>query len=246
MDLTSVLIIVLALGGGGFVKGATGMGLPLIALPVLTTAFGLQHAVGLMVVPLIATNAWQVWRFRTEVRSPQLAFMPLFLAGGVLGIGVGTWALTSLPERLLVLGLGVILLAYVAMRLATPHWILSPAMARRFGPLAGVGGGALQGATGISSPITVTFIHAMGLERSAHVFAVSAMFLLYAVVQLPALWVAGVMQPLWLLQGVLALIPILAIMPLGHWASSKLSRRAFDRLILIFLGMIGLKMALGV
>ncbi|MEO9297142.1 hypothetical protein [Devosia alba] len=57
MDLTSVLIIVLALGGGGFVKGATGMGLPLVALPVLTTAFGLQHAVGLMVVPLIATNS---------------------------------------------------------------------------------------------------------------------------------------------------------------------------------------------
>jgi hypothetical protein len=245
MDLSSILIMVLALGAGAVVKGATGMGLPLIALPVLTAVFGLQHAVGLMTIPLIVTNAWQVWRFRAEAATPRMAFMPWFLVGGALGIMLGTWALTSLPERLLVLGLGVILLAYVGLRLVTPHWSLNLAMARRFGPLAGLGGGTLQGATGISAPIGVTFIHAMGLDRAAHVYAVSAMFLLFSVVQLPALFVAGVMQPLWLLQGLLALAPILVFMPLGQWISGKLSRAAFDRMILVFLGVIGVKMVLG-
>jgi len=245
MDLSSILIMVLALGAGAVVKGATGMGLPLIALPVLTAVFGLQHAVGLMTIPLIVTNAWQVWRFRAEAQSPRLGFLPWFLVGGALGIMLGTWALTSLPERLLVLVLGVILLAYVALRLATPHWSLSLAMAKRFGPLAGLGGGTLQGATGISAPIGVTFIHAMGLDRAAHVYAVSAMFLLFSVVQLPALFVAGVMQPLWLLQGLLALVPILIFMPIGQWVSGKLSRAAFDRMILVFLGAIGVKMVLG-
>lgn len=245
MDIGSALIMALALGAGAIVKGATGMGLPLVALPVLTAVFGLQHAVGLMTIPLIVTNAWQVWRFRGAAQGPRLAFMPLFLVGGALGIALGTWALTSLPERLLVLALGIILLAYVGLRLATPHWVLSPQMAKRFGPLAGLGGGTLQGATGISAPIGVTFIHAMGLDRDAHVFAVSTMFLLFAVVQLPALWAAGVMQPLWMLQGLLALVPILIFMPIGQWASGKLSRKAFDRMILIFLGLIGLKMVLG-
>ena len=245
MDFGSALIMALTLAAGAIVKGATGMGLPLIALPVLTAAFGLQHAIGLMTIPLIVTNAWQVWRFRSELRAPRLAFMPWFLLAGGIGIGVGTWALTSLPERLLVLALGIILLAYVALRLATPHWALGAAMANRFGPLAGLGGGILQGATGISSPIGVTFIHAMALERDAHVFAVSTMFLLFAVVQLPALWAAGVMQPVWLLQGVLALAPILIFMPVGQWISGRLSRRAFDRMILIFLGVIGLKMVIG-
>jgi len=245
MDLSSAVIMALALAAGAIVKGATGMGLPLVALPVLTAAFGLQHAVGLLTIPLIVTNAWQLWRFRGESGSPRMAFMPLFLVGGAVGIGVGTWALTNLPERLLILALGVILLAYVVLRLMTPHWVLSTAMARRWGPLAGLGGGTLQGATGISAPIGVTFIHAMGMDRAAHVFAVSAMFLLFAVVQLPALWAAGVMQPLWMLQGLLALIPILIFMPVGQWASGKLSRQAFDRMILIFLGVIGLKMVLG-
>lgn len=238
-------IMVLALGAGAIVKGATGMGLPLIALPVLTTFFGLQHAVGLMVIPLIVTNAWQVWRFRAIRRDDRMGFLPLFLVGGAIGICLGTWALTSLPERALILSLGVILLAYVALRLAAPHFVVGPVLARRAGPLAGMGGGVLQGATGISAPIGVTFIHAMSLDRDAHVFAVSTMFLLYSLVQLPALAIAGVMEPQWLLEGLLALVPILIFMPVGQAIAGRLSRKAFDRMILIFLGLIGLKMVLG-
>ncbi|KKB12348.1 hypothetical protein VE25_07870 [Devosia geojensis] len=235
----------LALAAGAVVKGATGMGLPLIALPVLTAVFGLTHAVGLMVVPLIVTNAWQTWRFRAEAKSDRMAFLPLFLAAGVGGIVVGVWLLTTLPERVLVLSLGIILLAYVALRLFKPHLSLSPSAAKRFGPLAGAGGGILQGATGISAPIGVTFIHSMSLTRDAHVFAVSAMFLVYAVTQLPAMWLAGAMRPQWLLEGALALIPILVFMPVGQAIAGKLSRKAFDRLILTFLGLIGLKMVAG-
>ncbi|MHA6299599.1 sulfite exporter TauE/SafE family protein [Devosia sp. CAU 1758] len=238
-------IMVMALGAGAVVKGATGMGLPLVALPVLTTFFGLQHAVGLMCVPLIFTNAWQVWRFRAIRHDDRMAFLPLFLVGGAVGIGLGTWALTSLPERALILTLGVILLVYVALRLAAPHFVVGPVLARRAGPLAGMGGGILQGATGISAPIGVTFIHAMSMDRDAHVFAVSTMFLLYSAVQLPALSIAGVMQPQWLLEGFLALIPIIIFMPLGQAIAGKLSRKAFDRMILIFLGLIGVKMVLG-
>ncbi|MFN4211972.1 MAG: sulfite exporter TauE/SafE family protein, partial [Devosia sp.] len=200
VDLQSAIVMALALALGAIVKGATGMGLPLVALPVLATVFGLQHAIGLMTIPLIATNAWQVWRFRQEAQSPRLGFLPPFLVGGAIGVALGTWAL--------VLTLGIILLAYVALRLATPHFALGLDAARRFGPLAGAGGGILQGATGISAPIGVTFIHAMAMERPAHLFAVSAMVLTFSVVQLPALWAAGVMRPEWLLQGLLALVPI--------------------------------------
>ena len=245
MELGAALVMAAALGAGAIVKGATGMGLPLVALPVLTAVFGLQHAVGLLTLPLIATNAWQAWRFRAQVGAPRLSFMPLFVLGGCVGVAVGTWALTNLPERVLVLTLGLLLLGYVALRLATPHFALGLATARRWGPLVGGTAGILQGATGISAPIGVTFIHAMALERDAHVFAVSIMFMAFTAVQLPALWAAGVMRPEWLVQGVLAMVPILIFMPLGQALAGRLSRQMFDRLILGFLGLIGLKMVLG-
>jgi uncharacterized membrane protein YfcA len=245
MEFQSIFWMLAALSAGAVVKGATGMGLPMVALPVLTAVFGLQHAVGLMTIPLILTNAWQVWKFRAHAGSPQMSFMPWFLVCGMAGVGIGTWALTSLPERVLILGLGVVLLSYVCLRLLTPRWSLGTRMAERLGPIMGLAGGTMQGATGLSAPVGVTFIHSMNLERAAHIYAVSLMFLTFSLAQAPALWLAGVMQPLWMVQGLTALIPILIFMPLGQWASSKLSREAFDRMILIFLGAMGLKMVLG-
>jgi uncharacterized membrane protein YfcA len=245
-DPWSLTIMAVALTAGAVVKGATGMGLPLVALPVLTAFFGLQHAVGLLTVPLIFTNVWQVWQFRAARSDGRLGFLPLFLVSGTIGIVLGTIALTSFPERVLVFTLGAILIAYVALRLAKPKLVIGPAPAKRLGPLAGLGAGILQGATGISSPIGVTFIHAMSLGREAHVFAVSTMFLLFAVVQLPTLMISGVMPIHWVIEGLLALLPIALFMPVGQSLAGRLSPRAFDQMILIFLGLVGAKMVLGV
>ena len=244
-DPWSLAVIALALTAGAVVKGATGMGLPLVALPVLTAFFGLQHAVGLMTVPLIFTNVWQVWRFRASRADGRLGFLPLFLVAGAAGIVAGTVALTNLPERALVFSLGALLIGYVILRSVKPKLVIGPDLAKRAGPLAGFGAGVLQGATGISSPIGVTFIHAMSLGRDAHVFAVSAMFLLFAAVQLPTLMLSGVMPVQWLLEGLLALVPILLFMPVGQALAGRLSARAFDLMILIFLGVVGAKMVLG-
>lgn len=245
IDIGRYAIMAAALAAGALVKGATGMGLPLIALPVLASTLGLQHAVGVMVVVQIVTNSVQTWQFRAAARSDRLRFLPLFLCAGGVGVLVGTWLLTNLPERVLILVLGLLLLAYFALKLAKPHLSVGPVAARRFGPLAGLGSGVLQGATGISAPIGVTFIHAMGLGRDAHLFAVSAMFLVLGLVQLPALILSGVLQPVWVVEALVALVPILIFMPVGQMLAGKLSRAAFDRMILIFLGLVGLKMVIG-
>jgi uncharacterized protein len=244
-DLGRLAILFVALAAGAVVKGATGMGLPLIALPVLTTAFGLQHAIGIMAVTQVITNSMQIVQFRHAASEPGTRFLPLFLVGGGIGVIIGTLLLSNLSERVLIFSLGSLLLGYFALKIFHPHLAVSPRAAVRIGPLAGLGSGICQGATGISAPIGVTFIHAMGLDRAAHVYAVSAMFLVLGLVQLPALFAAGIMQAQWVLEALLAMIPILLFMPLGQRLAGKLSREAFDRMILIFLGLMGLKMVLG-
>jgi uncharacterized membrane protein YfcA len=140
----------------------------------------------------------------------------------------------------------MLLLGYVVLRLVRPSWSVGERAARTAAIPAGASAGVLQGATGISAPVGVTFIHAMRLGRDAHVYAVSAMFLLFAVVQMLALAGSGVMEPEWYLQGVFALVPVGLFMPLGQWLGGKLSAVAFDRLILVFLGVMGIKLLLGV
>jgi len=246
MDPFSFFIIALGLVAGALAKGATGMGLPLIAIPVMAPAIGLPHAMSIMVIPILVTNAWQIWTLRAERHRAELRFLTPMLLIASIGVVIGTWFVASAPERLLTLTLGLLLLAYLVLRLTRPDFRVGPEAARRWALPAGLGAGLLHGATGISAPIGVTFIHAMRLDRSGYVFAISAMFMALTAVQLPSLLVSGVMQSEWLVQGVFALIPIVTLMPIGEWMARKLSRQAFDRVILAFIGLMGLKMALGV
>jgi uncharacterized membrane protein YfcA len=103
----------------------------------------------------------------------------------------------------------------------------------------------LQGATGIAAPAGVTFIHALGLERRATVLAVSAMFLGFAMVQLPALVVAGIYEMHWLWLGLFACIPVMVFMPVGEWLGRISSPRVFNIMILAFLTVAGGRMVLG-
>ncbi|MGJ3264204.1 MAG: sulfite exporter TauE/SafE family protein [Salinarimonas sp.] len=240
MSLEFFLIVFLALGLGGVVKGAIGLGLPIVSIPVLAAFIGVPHALAVIMVPLIVTNAWQIRQYRAE--RPDAPFLVPLVAAGLVGIVLGTWALTELPVDVLSLTLATIVTIYIATILLKPTVTLSPEAGRRIAPFAGLVGGALQGATGISAPVTVTFIHAMRLTRGPFIFAVSVMFLAFSLVQAASLAVAGVLTPVRLAEGVLALLPIALGMPLGNALARRLSRRAFERLIVVILAVMALRL----
>lgn len=240
MSLEFFLIVFVALGLGGVVKGAIGLGLPIVAIPVLAAFLGVPHALAIIMVPLVVTNAWQIWQYRHERgETPFLA--PLVLSG-LAGIGLGTWALTELPVNALSLTLATIVTLYIVMTLAKPQLALSPKRGRRLAPGVGFVGGVLQGATGISAPVTVTFMHALRLERGPFIFAVSVMFVSWALVQSASLAVAGVLTPFRLVEGVLALVPIALGMPIGNWLAKKASRRTFERIIVGILAVMAVRL----
>ena len=228
--LSELLIIGLFLGLGGLMKGATGMGLPLIAVPALAAYLGVPHALALMTAPVLVTNAWQVWRLRGHRHG--LGFLAILLAASVFGVAAGTWLLVSLPAGTLALMLSIVILVYVAVRLLRPDLRLSFSLGRRLSPAVGFAAGVLHGSTGISAPVAVTFVSALQLSRPQFVFAVSTLFLGFTVAQVPTLAAAGVLTPGRALVSALAVAPVLLMMPVGQWLAEKLSAKAFDRLIL--------------
>lgn len=234
------LIVLAALGLGGFVKGATGMGLPLMSIPALAAFLGVPHALAILTVPLIVTNGWQVWRYFPDRHGT--GFLARLLPAGVVGIGLGTWALTAVPVRALSLVLAALLVIYIVLQLTRPNLRLSAAVGSTLSPIVGLVSGVLQASTGISAPTSITFMHALGLAPRAFVFAVSTMFLLFSVAQLVALAVAGIMSWGRFLEGWIALVPVVLMMPVGARASSLLSRQAFDRIILGLLAALALKL----
>ena len=55
IDLQTLIIVGLAFAIGGVIKGATGAGAPLIAVPVMTSFFDIRFAVAVFVLPNLIT-----------------------------------------------------------------------------------------------------------------------------------------------------------------------------------------------
>lgn len=229
----SILIIMLALAAGSAVKGVTGLGLPLIAIPIMANFLGVERAVVIMVIPGIVSNTWLLWVHRAHAGATR--HLPMLLLAGTVGIGVGTWVLVEVSERILSLLLALVIGAYLINLLANPRFSLSHTAGRYFSPVAGFGAGILQGATGISSPIIATYFHALRLDKRAYVFSVTAAFQVLSMTQLVTLYQFGLFTQTRLLEGLLALLPIVIVLPLSIRLAHRISRRVFDVILIVLM-----------
>jgi len=238
--LFEIAVITLCLAGGGVLKGATGAGAPVLAVPALAAFFDVRFAVIIMLAPNLLTNAVQAWRFR-EHRPPASFMIPL-LIGGVIGIIVGTLALKSFGTRELSLLVAFAVFGYVALRLARPHWSLPMAAGRLLALPVGALAGLLQGAAGLSAPASITFMNALQLGRDGFIAAISTFFAVFTSAQVIAVAYSGLMQPgeVWL--SLLALLPVTLAMPLGSWIGRRVNPQTLDRLILGLLLVIAVKL----
>jgi uncharacterized protein len=243
IDLETLGLMALAIGAGAFVKGVTGAGLPIIAVPVLAIFFGVPKSISVLVVTVLLANAWQVVEYRAA-RS-EVRFLPWMLVAAVPGILVGTWLLAELPERELARVLGVIVICYIVLQLVHPSFSIPSALGRRLAPLAGFISGALQGSTGISAPASVTFLHSLRLTREAYIFSLSSLFMIFSTTQIPALSYAGFLTWQVFLEGLLAIIPAFAMLPVGSFVGRRISREVFDKVVLATLAVIAIKLLFG-
>jgi len=240
IDVEAAVFIMIGLFLGGLVKGATGAGTPVVAVPVIAAFVDIKLAVAIMVIPNLMTNVWQQWAFRKYHLSGGFA-LKLALAGG-LGALVGTVLLTSLKSATLSLVLVCAIVLYIGLRLARPDFRLELVRAQKLVVAAGIGGGILQGMAGISAPVAVSFLNAMRLERVQFIATISAFFITMSLVQIPALFAYGLLTPGVMLMSAVAMAPLFVSMPLGSWAARKMSATAFDRALLILLSALALRL----
>ncbi|RUT29409.1 sulfite exporter TauE/SafE family protein [Arsenicitalea aurantiaca] len=233
MSLTILALVALTIFAGGMIKGAVGLGLPMIAIPVLSIFIGVPQAVTIVAVPMAVTNAWQMWQFRAARHG--VRFLPAFLVAGVAAIFPGTWLLSQASGEYLELALGITVLGYVGLRLSAVEFHLSERAGSRLAPVVGFGAGFLQGATGLSGVVGATYFHAIGLVRQGFMFSLASMFFLFIMIQLALLVGSGISTEQSLLTGVFALLPAGIGLFIGNAIAGRLERRVFDRLIYLVL-----------
>lgn len=218
---------------GSVMKGVLGLGLPMIAIPVLTLIGGLPKALAIVTIPVAAANLWQVWRFRHAVTGGRALLA--FLATGALGTAGGTWLLASVDAAWLEATLGGIVILYLALRLAHPAFALSRAAGARVAPFTGLASGLLHGTTGISGPVSITYFHAMTLPRAEFIFCTGSMFLMFTLIQIPLLASAGILTGASALTGLLCLPAVALGLAAGGRIARHVKPAVFDKLVLAVL-----------
>ena len=232
-DLQTLTIVGLAFAIGGVINGATGAGAPLIAVPVMTSFFDIRFAVAVCVLPNLITNVYQGLSYRRALKD-RLFLLTLCLSAAV-GSFAGSIMLYQASSGVLEMMIAGLIMFYVVFRFAKPGWQLSLKTAHKLCPPVGFVAGFLQGAVGISAPASLTFLSAIRFERSEFIAIVSAFFTTMSIIQLPTLTYLGLMQTKHVVLGSLAIIPLMAGMPIGARMLRHASTVLFDKIILLIL-----------
>ncbi|MDB9871997.1 sulfite exporter TauE/SafE family protein [Alphaproteobacteria bacterium] len=238
-DPIIIIAILVAFALGGILKGATGAGAPIITIPVIAAFYDVRVAVVIMVIPNLLTNIGQLYQFRKTI-MPRF-FTVSFALGGGLGALLGTILLANLSIKTLTLAVAFIILIYISLKLIIPTWKLNYTKAKKLVFLMGAGGGVLQGAAGLSAPISLTFLNSMKLERNQFIPTISVYFGVMSLFQMPALYFYKFLNIETLIISCLSTIVLMLFMPLGSWIAKSISKETFDKLILILLSFIALR-----
>lgn len=240
MSVEIIAIVGIGFLLGGILKGATGFGAPMIAVPLLAAAVDVRFAVIVFSLPNLLPNLWQTWAYRKTILP--LPFLLRFVGAGMLGGLIGTLILTVARTEILMMGVAVAVFLYIGLRLSRPHWTLRYETALKWAALPGLVAGISQTAAGLSAPISITFLNAMRLERTTFMPSISCFFAGLGLVQVPMLIAMGYLDGPKMLLSAGALLPLVAGMPIGAWLGRRFSAKVFDRLILTTLALLALRL----
>lgn len=234
MPIDPVILLVAALTFfvGAMAKGAMGFGLPMLAIPALTAIGSLPLALSIAVPPVVATNLWQLWKFREHRHVP---FMGRFMVFGVVGLVCGTLALRGIDNAYLEILLGCLVLFYLLSSGRTGHDALSENRIHSLAPVLGGSAGAVHGMMGLSGLVGTPFFHAARLTRPAFIFCNSLMFIVFSALHMPTLAAVGLLQRDAILTGIFVIIPASLGLWLGGLLGDRLKATTFPTLVRVML-----------
>jgi uncharacterized membrane protein YfcA len=239
----SPLVLLLAAGAffaGGAIKGALGIGLPLIAVPLLTSALDLPLAVALMIVPVTSSNflqALQGGHFRAAVRRFWLVLVPL-----VLFTLVSAQFLADIDLRTGALVLGSIVMVFSIIQALPLRLSLAPERARLLNPVMGSLAGLLGGVSNLFGLPLIMYLVALRLPKDEFVATVALFFLTGSVTLYLVLFLNGLLTLDIVAFSAAGAVPMIIGLLIGGRLRDRIPQKTFERLLLVVLFLIGINL----
>ncbi|MEO8278365.1 MAG: sulfite exporter TauE/SafE family protein [Ideonella sp.] len=235
-SVVSAIFIGLIFLAAGLVKGVVGLGLPTVAIGLLSLTMPPAAAAALLIAPSLATNVWQscvgehFWALLKRL-WPLLATIVL---GTLLSIGVLTGSSAGLANA----ALGSVLIVYGAFGLKGRRFDVSRALERWLSPLMGILTGLIAGTTGVFVMPLIPYLNSLGFDKNELVQALGLAFTVSTVGLAAGLAMSGNFQLAAASASLLAVLPALVGMWIGQRLRGRIAGPAFKRWF--FSGLIGL------
>jgi uncharacterized membrane protein YfcA len=240
IDTSLVIVALAAISMGSLIKGMTGLGLPLIAVPAIASFTSVEEAVVLMIIPTVGSNLWLVLNHRRFANL--LAAHRGFLIAGFIGGMIGTFALVAIDDRWLKLALAAWLALYL-LQFAFGNFLQGLFQARGAAAAAvGMTAGAIHGATGVSAHIVAPYLQGRGLSPEAYAFLIASAFLTFSAAQMTTAVSTELFTLPRLAIGLAALIPTLVFTRIGIGLAGKISAATFQRLLVAIFVLMEIKL----
>ncbi|MDH3448968.1 MAG: sulfite exporter TauE/SafE family protein [Gammaproteobacteria bacterium] len=230
-----------ALCCGGFIKGALGVGTPLLTVPMMAQVLPPQMAIAIMAIPVVVANLWQ---FAQAERSTAVVarFWPTFLA-----ILVGTWVgvkiLSIIDEQTLLILVGVAVIAFALLQGSRFRLHLPDALVKPAGVFFGGAAGLIGGVSSFFGPMLITYLISIrGLDKNQFVSSISFLYVSAVVPWTITLYLYGILDQRLLLYSTLATIPVTLGLLVGQRIRYSISDARFQYLIIGILMVSGISM----
>jgi len=240
IDPVAAALTVAAFLVGGFVKGAIGMGLPVVVLAALALIMPLREAMAIFLIPGIASNIWQATN--GPWLRPLVGRMWTFLLGSIVAIVLGVWIMSGTKSQAMAAVLGALLIVYSLYSLLAPRL---PAPGRHepwMSPLAGAAGGVFFGMSGVFIVPGLLYLETLRMPRDQFVQALGITFITITGTLSVSMTAFGLVTWNLALMSCLGLIPVFA----GIWAGRRIrhhiSEDFYRRLFFIALALTGVYM----
>ncbi|MEO0357537.1 MAG: sulfite exporter TauE/SafE family protein [Pseudomonadota bacterium] len=226
----------------GTVKGFVGLGMPTVALALLTFQTDTRSAMTLILVPMLISNVWQFWRGPDRIGCAKRHWR--FAAILAACVAATVWFSQSAPDAFLraVLGLFVLAFCIFSWRNMVPR--VPQQKARAFETIAALIAGLVGGLTAAWAPplaIYLTglrlsqdaFVQALGFLISAGSISIFVMFVAVGHSSAPDIAVSSVL-----------LIPTLIGFSVGEWLRYRSNSDQFKAAFLCVFALLGVYLVL--
>ena len=235
-DWTYVLVGA-ALLLAAFVKGATGLGFPLIATPMVALLLDIRTAVTVLILPHLFMDSAQV--IRNGIPYDVFRRFSGLILPTIIGVFLGTMALVNTPLWILNLCLAIMLLIFVGSNLLKLDFAISSRQEKFLSPSFGLLSGFLNGLTNAAGPTLAIYLYSLKLEKRTFVKSLATIFVTTKLSQLVAISTWNLFNRETIILSIQVLLFTLAGFYAGVKAQDRVNQGTFNRGLLVLLAAIG-------